>query len=236
MHEPILPPDGNPIDTTGNPIDTTGNPIDTTQDTTIIMCDSNIIYFEQQILPILRSNCAKSGCHDAATHEEDIILDSYNNIMNGEEKIVRPFELSKSKLYKVITENDQDDVMPPPPNQRLTQEQISLISKWISQGAKDLSCEEVVITCDTMNVSYSGFVAPLLNTFCVGCHSGTAPSGAISLNSHAGVKSVAINGRLMGAITWAPGYQPMPQGSTSKLSSCSIAKIKAWINQGALNN
>jgi mono/diheme cytochrome c family protein len=233
-HDPFTP-DPNPIDTTGNPIDTTGNPIDTTADTTVVSCDSNIVYFEQQILPILRSNCAKSGCHDAISHEEDLVLDSYNHLMNGEENIVRPFNVSGSKLYKVITESDQDDVMPPPPNQKLTSDQIELMAKWIQQGAKDLSCEEVVITCDTTAVSYSGFVAPLLTTYCVGCHSGGAPSGNILLNSHAAVKTVAQNGKLIGSITWAAGYQPMPRGS-AKLSSCNIAKIKAWVNNGAPNN
>ena len=227
-HDPFSPIDPDPIDTTGNPIDTI-------QDTTIVPCDPNLVYFDMEILPILKSNCAKSGCHDAITHEEDIILDSYENVMNSEEDLIRPYNLNNSELYEVITENDADDVMPPPPNQRLTNAQIQLIAKWIQQGAKDLTCEDVVVTCDTSNVSYSAFVAPLLTTYCVGCHSGGAPSGGIALNSHAGGKTVAQNGRLIGAITWANGYQRMPQGS-AKLSDCNIAKIKAWVHDGAPNN
>jgi mono/diheme cytochrome c family protein len=89
--------------------------------------------------------------------------------------------------------------------------------------------------CDTTGITYSGFVAPLLTTYCVGCHSGGAPSGNIVLNLHAGVQTVALNGRLIGAITWANGFQQMPRGS-GKLSDCNIQKIKAWINNGALNN
>ena len=125
--------------------------------------------------------------------------------------------------------------MPQPPNQRLTADQIALVSKWIQQGAKDVTCDDASGQCDTTNVTYSGFVAPLLTTYCVGCHSGGSPSGNILLNSHAGVRTVALNGRLTGAITWANGYQPMPRGS-GKLSECNINKIKAWINDGALNN
>ena len=226
VHDPFTPVDSNPIDTTGNPIDTTG------QDTTIIKCDSNLVYFEQDVLPLIISNCAKSGCHDAITHEEGYNLTSYANIMNS--GIVRPNRPDNSKLIKVLTE-DGDDAMPPYPNQRLTQAQIALLTKWINQGAKDTSCTETVITCNTVNVSYSGFIAPLFTTFCNGCHSGGNPSGGILLNSYNGVKAVAQNGRLMGAISWSAGFQRMPQ-SGNKLSNCSIDKIQAWINDGAPNN
>jgi mono/diheme cytochrome c family protein len=234
VHDPFTPVDGNPIDTTGNPIDTTGNPVDTTgQDTTFIKCDSNVVYFEQEILPILISNCAKSGCHDAITHEEGLNLTSYSKIMSS--GIVRPNRPDNSEMIKVLTEEEGDKAMPPAPNQKLTSEQIALLSKWILQGAKDTSCVETIVTCDTTAVSYSGFVAPLLTTFCAGCHSGGNPSGSIALNSYNGVKAVAQNGRLIGAITWTAGYQKMPQ-SGNKLNDCSIAKITAWINDGAPNN
>jgi hypothetical protein len=46
---------------------------------------------------------------------------------------------------------------------------------------------------------------------------------------------VADNGKLVGAITHAAGFLPMPQ-SAPKLSDCNINKIKDWVNRGALNN
>src|SRR5688500_7681484 len=195
VHEPIATPeDPGPGP---DPIDTADNPIDTS--TQGVPCDPDVVYFDMEVLPLLRSNCAKSGCHDAITHEEDIILDSYENVMNSD--VIRPFDLNDSEMFEKITESDQDDVMPPPPNQRLNADQINLIARWILQGAKDLTCDENAGACDTTNITYSGFVAPLLTTNCVGCHSGGAPSGGISLNSHAGVKTVALNGRLFGAIS-----------------------------------
>jgi mono/diheme cytochrome c family protein len=234
VHDPFSPIIGEPIDTTGNPIDTTGMPVDTNgQDTTFIKCDSNLVYFQQEILPIINSNCAKSGCHDAITHEEGLNMTSYTKIMSS--GIVKPNKPSDSKLIKVLTVEHGDKAMPPYPNQKLTTDQIAILSKWISQGAKDTSCVESYVTCNTTAVSYSGFIAPLLNTFCAGCHSGAIPSGSISLNSYNGVKAVAQNGRLVGAISWSAGYHQMPQGG-NKLSDCSIAKITAWINDGAPNN
>lgn len=233
VHDPFSPIDPSPIDTTGFPIDTT--PVDTMdRDTAMgIPCDPNVVYFTKDVLPILVSNCAKSGCHDVISHKEGIILNNYQNAMSSD--VVKAYNPGNSDLYESITETRPEKRMPEPPNEKLTTEQIDIIGKWILQGAKDLSCDEIVGGCDTTFVSYSTFVAPVLKTYCVGCHSGGAPSGNISLNSHAAVQSLAFSGRLVGAISWANGYKPMPQGS-NKLSECKINKIKAWINDGAQNN
>jgi mono/diheme cytochrome c family protein len=228
VHDPFTPIDPGPIDTTGMPIDTMD--VDTTLG---VPCDTNVVYFTKDVLPILTSNCAKSGCHDVISPQEDIILDNYQNVMAS--GVVEPFNLTNSDLYESITETKPDKRMPAPPNEKLTNDQISILAKWILQGAKDLNCDETVGGCDTTFVSYATFVAPVIKTNCVGCHSGASPSGNISLNSHAAVQSFAFNGRLLGAITWAYGYKPMPQG-TNKLSDCKINKIKAWINDGAQNN
>jgi len=230
-HESLVLVDPDPIDTTGNPIDTTGNPVDTSTGTP---CDTNVVYFSKQILPLLVSNCAKSGCHDAITHKEGIVLDNFQNVIGS--RVIKAFEANKSKMIEVMTTNDSDDRMPPAPAQRMNSSQIALISKWIAEGAKDLTCDESSGQCVTTNISYSGFVAPLLTTYCVGCHSGGAPSGGISLNNYTGVKAVATSGKLYGAISWTSGVQfQMPRGS-NKLSQCNIDKIKGWIDDGAPNN
>ncbi len=222
---PVDPgPDPDPADTTENPIDTTDPGVP---------CDPDLVYFNMQILPILKSNCAKSGCHDAITRQKGVILDSYQHVISSD--VIKPFDLEDSELFERITENDPHKVMPPPPNQRLNAEQINLIATWIFQGAKDFDCDENAGQCDTTNVTYAGFVSPLLTTNCVGCHSGGAPSGGISLNSHAGVQAVALNGRLYGAISHSPGFEPMPRDS-AKMPQCTIDKIKAWINDGAPDN
>jgi len=49
------------------------------------------------------------------------------------------------------------------------------------------------------------------------------------------LRILALNGTLAGAIEHTPGFTPMPQFG-DKLSDCNIAIIKAWINNGALNN
>lgn len=91
-------------------------------------------------------------------------------------------------------------------------------------------------SCDTSNSTYSSAVQPAFQIYgCIGCHSGSAPSGNILLNSYADVKTYAQNGKLYGSITHTSGYVAMPQGG-NKMSTCDINKIKAWIDAGALNN
>ena len=118
-HEPQGLAEPDPVDTTGNPIDTTGNPIDTSSTGT--PCDPNLVYFSRDIMPLLASNCAKSGCHDAISHQDGVVLDNYQNIMESD--VIDPFDLHDSDLYEAITEDDDDKQMPPPPAQRLTSAQ-----------------------------------------------------------------------------------------------------------------
>lgn len=236
-HEPIIPdPIGEPIDTTTTePTDTTDtNPVDTTDTGT--PCEDGVIYFEKDVLPIFLSNCAFSGCHDAATATDGVILDSYENIINTAD--VEPFDLDAGDLYENITEDDSDKIMPPPPNAPLTSNQIFTISQWILQGAKNLTCDESGTGgsgCNTQNITFSQNVFPIIESNCLGCHSGGAPSGNVNLTNYANIKTVAENGQLYGAISHQSGFTPMPF-NLPKLPNCQIEQIKAWIDEGALNN
>jgi len=190
---------------------------------------TNEVCFESQILPIFQSNCAKSGCHDAASHQDGYVFDSYANIIK---KDVRPGNAANSKVYKVLFETGNDR-MPKPPNPELSAEQKALIGRWINEGAKNtINCGTV---CDSTQFKYSTDVKPLINTYCLGCHSGGAPSGGINLSTYTGVQNVAISGRLVGAVSHTPGYSPMPKNA-AKLSTCQITQIRKWVQAGALNN
>ena len=231
-HDPTFEVEG-PV----NPGDTTGNPVDTMHTDTTgqgVACDPETVYFDQQVLPILQSNCARSGCHDATSAQDGVELTSYERVMATAD--VRPFDLSGSDLYEVITDSDPDDRMPPPPNNPLTAEQVNLVRTWILQGAQNLACDPGTGgECDTENISFAADVRPVLTNFCLGCHSGGAPSGGVNLNSHDGVAAVAASGQLYGAISHQPGFVAMPQGG-ARLDSCTIDKIKSWIDAGAPNN
>ncbi|MCB0572018.1 MAG: hypothetical protein KDC66_19770 [Phaeodactylibacter sp.] len=227
-HSPLgMDEDVTPIDTTGN----NNNPDTSTAGTP---CDPNVVYFEWDILPILRSNCALSGCHDEASHEDGVVLTTYEKVMSTAD--VDPFRPGNSKLYKMITDNDPEDRMPPAPNQALSSAQAGLINQWIQQGAKNESCDQNAGVCNTDNVSYVQDIRPVIQNNCLGCHSGSAPSGGVLLDSHANVAAAAGNGRLYGAISWQNGYVPMPFGASNPLAQCTVDKIKSWVDAGAPNN
>ncbi len=193
-------------------------------------CDPDTVYFQNDILPIFQTNCAKSGCHNAASHIEGIILTDYNNIVStGEIVGGRP---NSGKIYESIISSSSSDIMPPPPDAPLTADQIAKILKWINQGAKNNYCDA---GCDTVNVKYSTQVKSLLSSKCTGCHNTASAGGGINLDNYGGASTVALNGRLIGSVAHTTGYIPMPQGGT-KLSDCEIKIFQLWINDGAPNN
>jgi hypothetical protein len=98
--------------------------------------------------------------------------------------------------------------------------------------------EEELYNCtvDPATIKYSTTITNILTSYgCIGCHSGPAPSGQLDFSTYNGIKPVATDGRLYGAISHSPGYEPMPQGS-ARMSECNIRKVKAWIDAGAPNN
>ncbi len=198
-------------------------------------CDPDTIYFEMDVLPILLSSCAMSGCHDA-TAQEDVRLDSYAAVMASD--VIRPFDPGDSELWEKINETDPDDIMPPPPSAPLNANQKAIIQKWINQGAQNLFCDEM---CDTVNVTYSGTIWPeIIQNYCFGCHNGANASGGIHLENHSQVAAAANipagqPGSLWGAINHAAGNSAMPKNQP-KLSDCKIKQVKAWIDDGTPNN
>ncbi len=183
--------------------------------------------FSRDILPVLVSGCAMTGCHDAVTHEGDYIFSGYSTTLNA----VTPGNPAESKLYNVITAPDGEDRMPPAPLARLTSAQIDSIAAWIRYGALDEYCGEI---CDTLSpVTFSGTIWPVIKTFCTGCHSGTVPGGNVRLEDYTTVSVVAGNGILMDALR-GNGVPKMPPAGS--LSTCRIRQFELWINDGYLDN
>jgi hypothetical protein len=194
-------------------------------------CSPDTVYFEQDLLPILTSNCAMPLCHDNITHKENVWLTSYEWVLTtGGVKLNSP---TSSKIY-TSTSLSAMDRMPPPPAAALSAQQRALILKWIQQGAQDLHCDA---PCDTTVFTFAAAIQPIVALHCTGCHSGATPSGSISYSTYAGIKASVDNGKFWGSITHSYGIKPMPypQGS-SKLPDCAVIKIKKWIDAGALQN
>ncbi|MBK8623445.1 MAG: hypothetical protein IPN79_17205 [Saprospiraceae bacterium] len=193
-------------------------------------CSPDTVYFERDILPIFTAHCSFSGCHNQASASEGVVLDSYLKVLQTGG--VKPGNPGDSDLFEAITETKPDKVMPPPPASRLTTEQISMIEKWIRQGAKNNFCDNG--GCNTDNISYNAFVKPALSG-CTTCHQAANQSGGVRLDTYAEVKAVAANGKLYGSISWQNGFSRMPSGG-NKMNDCNISKIKSWIDAGSPEN
>ncbi|MGZ8558974.1 MAG: c-type cytochrome domain-containing protein [Chitinophagaceae bacterium] len=190
-------------------------------------CSPDTVYFVNDIMPIISSNCTMSGCHDNLTHADGVNLTSYSNIM----RYVSRGNASNSKLYKVIIKTD-DDRMPPDPMAPLSQAQKDKIAKWINQGAKNNNCTG---RCDTAVFAYSAAIKPIMDNKCVGCHNPSSLGGNINISTYSALRVIALNGKLYGSVAHQVGFSPMPKNS-AKLSDCEIRQIQKWISAGSLNN
>jgi mono/diheme cytochrome c family protein len=183
--------------------------------------------FSRDILPVLVSRCATSGCHDAATHREGYVFSSYSTIIQA----VNPGNPADSKLYEVIKFNTGEDKMPPAGSPQLSAVEIDSIAAWIGYGALNQFCGE---TCDTVSpITFSGTIWPIMQTSCTGCHSGASPSGGVSLANYATAAAAAANGSLMNSLN-GTGVTKMPPGGS--FSVCRIRQVEIWVNNGYLNN
>lgn len=190
-------------------------------------CDPGVVYFENQILPIFISNCAISGCHDAQSAEEGIVLTNYNNIM----KRIKPGDPNDSEYYTVLNKTGED-LMPRNPNTGLGYSlpisQINLVKDWISQGAKNNYCDD----CDTTAFTYTGTIKAIIDQNCAtspACHGNGSQYGEFT--SYAGVKARVDNQLIQKRAIVA---QDMPPAGS--MPDCERLLIKNWIDAGAQNN
>jgi uncharacterized membrane protein len=193
------------------------------------VCDSDTVYFVNDIKPLLNSTCATSGCHDASTAEHGVILDSYSNIIKTGE--VKPFRPDDSELYEVLFGDKDNDIMPPPPQSPLSAEQKQMIYNWIMQGAKNNECVE---DCNLESVGFAADIAPIIANNCASCHSGSNPNAGVSLSTYSEIAAIAQSGLLMNVLTASNGAAQMPPSGA--LNNCNIDQIEKWINDGYQNN
>lgn len=85
--------------------------------------------------------------------------------------------------------------------------------------------------CDSLNVTYSAVIKPIINTKCAiaGCHVSTFASA--NYTSYAGVKEKVDNGSFNNRV-FVKGDMPL----SGSLSDDERKKIKCWLEAGAPDN
>jgi hypothetical protein len=185
--------------------------------------DPNVC-FNENVLPIFVSKCSMSGCHAPGSRRGD--LSTYEGIMRD----VTAKHPLRSSVYTNISGSNPS--MPPKNSVQLTEQEIFYIKAWISMGALNQSNCTV---CDTTQFKFAGDIQPIMNSWCVGCHSTSNAGGGYDLSTYTGVVHSVTTNRLMGSIKHSLGYSAMPQNG-NQLSGCQISKIQSWINAGYPNN
>lgn len=92
--------------------------------------------FEQEIFPIFETRCL--DCHDTSTLKGGIGLETFYHAhlpTDAGEAIVTPGDVTKSVLFRVVSETDPEKRMPPK-GDPLSPGEIDLLKRWIEEGAK----------------------------------------------------------------------------------------------------
>jgi len=91
--------------------------------------------------------------------------------------------------------------------------------------------------CDLSNTTYSATVKNIVQQSCAlgGCHDAATASSGVVLDTYAGLKAIADDGRLMQVVKHENGVTPMPQNA-AQLDACTISKLQKWVDNGAQNN
>lgn len=188
-----------------------------------IECDTSIVYFEQQVLPILQTKCIM--CHNPKNQKHGVLLNNYEGIKATIE-VEDDDDGDKNELAKVIIR----DKMPPYSHEKLTAQQKKILLKWIQQGMQNNSCEEKLEIVKS-NFTFDNTLKPVLENHCIGCHSGNNPANGFDFTNNSKVMEVVKSGLLLKAISHEAGVTPMPFMS-DKISDTEIESVKQWIQSG----
>lgn len=96
--------------------------------------DGPEIFFEQKVRPLLLEHC--SNCHGEKKQFGEFRLDSREALLKGGDNgpAIVPGKPAESRLMEAIHQTG-DIVMPPEPAEKLSDEQIAILEKWIADGA-----------------------------------------------------------------------------------------------------
>ncbi|MFK7821729.1 MAG: c-type cytochrome domain-containing protein [Planctomycetaceae bacterium] len=160
------------------------------------------VSFEKEIAPILKEKCLR--CHGPNRQSARLRMDTFNQMARGGANgpLVRGKSPRTSLLMARLVATD-DSLRMPKGGERLPDEELLVISKWISQGAnfdgadRDVEIgskppepeKKIVIARPdgTETVSFKKDIAPWLVGSCLGCHGARNPRSGFSMATFEGI-------------------------------------------------
>jgi WD40 repeat protein/mono/diheme cytochrome c family protein len=100
--------------------------------------ESTAISYYRQIRPIFQQHC--QGCHQPAKAQGSYVMTSHGDLLkpgDSQEPAVVPGKPDKSHLLQMISAHDGKPPAMPKGKDPLLPRDVELVSKWITQGAKD---------------------------------------------------------------------------------------------------
>ncbi|MEI6277595.1 MAG: c-type cytochrome domain-containing protein [Prolixibacteraceae bacterium] len=192
--------------------------------TTPVVVKSQQVCFQRDLLPVLVSSCAISGCHDQTTRRDGYNITTYASVMTN---LVVAGNPTSSRLYTAVRGNS----MPPKPYTALPQAVKDSLFNWIKNGARNDVCSSTA--CDTTGVvTYQKQIAALISLNCISCHSGSGAQKGILLDTYANVKTYLTNGKLMAAVKGTSIQMP----PSYKLTTCEMRQFQLWQANGGVQN
>jgi Planctomycete cytochrome C/WD domain, G-beta repeat len=94
------------------------------------------VSFITEIAPILKENCL--GCHDAKKRRGKLDMTSFESFRKGggHDDPITPGKPDESYLLSVLTATDKSRMPPKDAGDPVTNAQLALLERWISEGAK----------------------------------------------------------------------------------------------------
>lgn len=183
-------------------------------------CDTLDLSYINDIKPILREHCLLCHSEQAAPNMNTVNLEDFNNLKFWIETDTLLGSMEWDTAYS-----------PMPYTYRVSSCDLDMIKAWINQG---MTNDEPI--CDTADVSYAEDIVPLFAQHCYSCHNEEIAEkiGTYPFEKHEEVRWIVKDGSLIGSITKAKNFSPMPY--EYDLTSCEIELIEAWIRQGEKDN
>ena len=181
-------------------------------------CNLTNVTYVNSVVPIMQTYC--NGCHSATSYASaggGFKIATYSDFSN----------FAKSGLLMNSLNNIGVPNGMPKGGNKLSTCNLSKIGLVVQKIVDSLN----TVVCDTTNVTFPVTVLPIMQTYCLSCHStaNAASAGAgYKLETLADFTAVAKTGLLMNSINQIAGISAMPKG-LSKLSACNISKIKILV-------
>ena len=204
--------------------------------------DERAANFEIHIFPLFEANCL--SCHGASQPQGDLDLTTHESTLEGGKS--GPALVPGSPLESLLLEKLNSGAMPLG-GDRLSDDQIDLVRRWIEDGARRVEREaETAAVASAEVVAGHETVTTILNVKCLLCHGRRNQEAGLNLQTRASLLNGGVSGPavvpgkpdeslLIQRIENSdmPPVKDQARLSVRAVTSAELERLRAWISAGA---